>query len=137
MKRQSRSRKSQHGGTMVESALVLLVFAILFAALMEFGFTGFVANSVSFAAQRAARYAAVRGSGSGHPASAAEIQTVAKEYAAPLNDRSLIVTVTWTPDNRPGSSVRVQVAYEFRPSLMPVSASVLTLQGTASQIITQ
>ena len=38
-----------------------LLFLLLFAGLMEFGRLGFAYNTVSCAAQRAARYAAVRG----------------------------------------------------------------------------
>ena len=137
MRRRRTHFGSRRGTAMVESALVLLVFAVLIAGIMELGLIGFASNSVGFAAQRAARYAAVRGSGSGHPASTSDIQSVAQGYAAPLNSNSLTVTVTWTPNNNPGSTVRVQVAYSLKPSVLPISSKALTLQGTASQIVTQ
>jgi Flp pilus assembly protein TadG len=122
---------------MVESALAMLVFAIVLAGIMDLGLTGFVSNSVLFAAQRAARYASVRGSGSGHAAAVSDIQAIAQEYAAPLAASALTVQVTWTPDNNPGSTVKVQVSFSFKPALVPLSAGPLTLQGTASQVITQ
>ncbi len=122
---------------MVESALAMLVFAVVLAGIMDLGFTGFVSNAVLFAAQRAARYAAVRGSSSGHVAAVSDIQAIAQGYAAPLAANALTVQVSWTPDNHPGSTVRVQVSFTFKPALVPVSAGPLTLQGTASQVITQ
>jgi len=128
---------SRRGSTVIESALVLLVFAILLAGIMELGFTGLVTNSISFAAQRAARYAAVRGSGSGHSASATDVRSVAQSYAAPLGGSALTVNVTWAPDNNPGSTVSVKVSYAIKPLLLPISSSVLTLQRTASQTIVQ
>lgn len=128
---------SRRGATMVESALALLVFGVLVAGIMELGLVGFAANSVSFSAQRAARYAAMRGSGSGHAATVADIQATAQGYAAPLNSSSLLVAVTWTPDNHPGSTVEVKVSYAIRPALLPGSAGALTVESTARQTISQ
>jgi hypothetical protein len=47
------------------------------------------------------------------------------------------VNVTWVPDNNPGSSVQVTVAYDLRPAVLPLSAHFLTLQTTARQRIAQ
>lgn len=129
--------RGRKGSTMVESALALTTFAILMGGIMELGFAGLAANSVTFAAQRAARYASVRGNSSGHVATTADVQSVAQEYAAPLAPASLNVSVTWAPDNHPGSTVTVRVSCTFKPSMLPVSASALTLQSTSSQLIVQ
>lgn len=130
-------RGSERGSTLIESTLVLLSFAVLLGGIMEVGFTGLVSNSISFAAQRAARYASVRGSGSGHAALATDIQTIAQQYASPLNPNSLTVAVTWTPNNSPGSTVQVQVSYAFKPAILPLDGNALTLTGTSSQLIVQ
>jgi Flp pilus assembly protein TadG len=122
---------------MVEGAMAFLVFAVMLAGIMELGLIGLATNSVSFAAQRAARFAAVRGSASGHAATTANIRASALGYAAPLDSASLTVTVTWTPDNHPGSTVQVAVAYAFQPSILPVSAGILNIRSTARQTITQ
>jgi Flp pilus assembly protein TadG len=129
--------KRRRGSTMVESALALTTFALLTGGIMELGFAGLAANSVTFAAQRAARYASLRGSSSGHAATVSDIQAVAQQYAAPLSSGMLTVTVTWSPDNKPGSAVTVQVACTFRPSMLPVSASALRLQSSSRQSIVQ
>lgn len=122
---------------MVEGAFAMLVFAVLVAGIMELGLIGAIASTVSFAAQRAARYASVRGSASGHPAAAADIRGIAQQYAAPFNTAALSTTVSWTPNNNPGSTVKVQVAYALAPSLMPLDMSALTLRATACQTIVQ
>lgn len=128
---------SKRGAAMVESALALLVLAILMAGIMEVGLTGLISNCVSFAAQRSARYASVRGSASGHPATLTDIQATAQSYAAPLAGSALKVRVTWTPNNNPGSTVLVTVSYDIKPVYLPLSAGVLTLQSMASQTVTQ
>ena len=130
-----RRRRSSRGAAMVESAMVLLVLAVLLAGIMEIGFATLISNSVSFAAQRAARYASVRGTGSGRPAQASEIQAIAQSYAAPLNPSGLTVGVTWTPNNNPGSTVLVTVSYGIR--MLPVSSGTITFTGKALQTIAQ
>lgn len=130
-----RRHSSSRGTAMVESAMVLLVFAVLLAGIMELGFTTLISNSVSFAAQRAARYASVRGSSSGHPAQLSDIQAIAQGYAAPLNPNGLTANVTWTPNNNPGSTVLVTVSYGIK--ILPMSSGTITFTGKALQTITQ
>lgn len=132
-----RGANSRRGAAMVEAALVFLVFAVLLAGIMELGLIGFAGNAVTFAAHRAARFASLRGSTSGHPATAADIRAIAVDYAAPLNGSNVTVTVTWLSDNAPGSSVEVTVAYAIRPSVLPIYATTLSLRSTARHRITQ
>jgi hypothetical protein len=113
----------------------MMVFAVLVAGIMELSVIGLAGNCVTFAARRAARFASIRGSASGHAASASDIQSTAQLYATPLAPASLAVTVSWAPDNSTGSTVQVKVAYSFRPSILPVSATFLTVQSTAAQLI--
>lgn len=138
--RKSRPRlrsAARRGATLVELAFVTVVFLLLLVAIMEGGRMGFACSSVSFAAHRAARFAAVRGSGSGHPASASDIQAAAQAYIVALDNTKLTVTTTWMPDNQPGSTVQVRVSYGFATILVPLSSGLLTLETTARQVITQ
>jgi Flp pilus assembly protein TadG len=128
---------SRRGGTMIESALVFMVLAVVMAGIMELGVIGFAGNSVAFAAHRAARFGSLRGGASGRPASISDIQASATSYAAPLNPANVQVTVTWLPDNQPGSSVQVTVAFAIRPAVLPLSATPLTLRSTARARIVQ
>jgi Flp pilus assembly protein TadG len=130
-------RRACRGVAMIEGALVFMVFAVLIAGIMELGILGFAANAVTFAAHRAARFASVRGSTSGHAATAADVRAVANSYASPLNPSNLTVTVTWLPDNTPGNSVEVTVAYALCPAVLPLSAQALSLRSTARQRVLQ
>lgn len=131
------SAARRRGSTLVESSVVAATFLLLLAGIMECGRLGFAYNAVSFAAQRAARYAAVRGSGSGHPASAADVEAAAKGYTAALDNSKVTVTTTWVPDNHPGSTVQVKVAYRFVTALVPLSAGTMALQTTTRHIVMQ
>jgi len=133
-----RSRSAaRRGSTLIESALTLASFAILMAGIMELGFTGLVSNSISFAAQRAARYASVRGSASGHPAAGSDVQTEVQSYINALDLTKLTVTTTWTPNNSPGSTVKVVSSYGFQSILIPMSSSLITVKTTCQEVITQ
>ena len=122
---------------MVEGALVMTTYIYLMVGIMDFGRMGFAWNSITYAAHQAARFAATNGSASGHPASAAAIQANADSNIAGLSANSLNVSVTWTPNNNPGSQVQVLVSYSFKPLLIPISSSTLTLKSTAVDVITQ
>ena len=122
---------------MIEGALVFVVFALLITAIVELGVAAFAGNAVTFAAHAAARYASLRGSASGHPASDADIQACATRYTSPLNPENLSVTITWSPDHSPGSSVEVAVTYTFRPSVPLLSTRALPLRSVARQQIVQ
>jgi len=121
----------------VESAIVAVVFLLLLVVIIESSRLGFAYNSISFAAHRAARYASVRGSASGHPASAADVQAEAQSLIVALDTSKLTVTTTWTPDNNPGSTVQVVVSYGFKTVLVPVAGNLVRFQTTSRQIITQ
>jgi Flp pilus assembly protein TadG len=129
--------ESRRGSTMIESALAMVVFALIVAGTVELSVAGLASNSIAFAAQRAARYASVRGSASGHPATVADIQANALSYAAPLTTANLAVNVSWTPNNSPGSTVLVTVSYDIKPSMLLVSSGKLTLRCSARQTISQ
>ena len=122
---------------MVESALVTTSFLFLLIGITDFGRMGFALNSVTYAAHRAARFASTNGSASGHAASSADITANVQSNVAALDTAQLSVTTTWTPDNHPGSNVKVVVSYNFKPLLIPISSSTLALKSTASEIIVQ
>jgi Flp pilus assembly protein TadG len=122
---------------MIESAMAASVFLLLVVGILEGGRLGFACNSVSYAAHRAARFAAVRGSASGHPVTAADVTAEARALVVALDPANFSVTTVWTPDNHPGSTVRVTVSYGFRTLLIPMSANLMTLATTSGQRITQ
>jgi Flp pilus assembly protein TadG len=129
--------RGRRGSTMLEGALVMTTFVILLVGSMDFGRLGFAYSSVTYAAHQAARFAATNGSASGHAASVATIQANADSNLLGLDASKLTVSVTWTPNNNPGSQVQVVVSYGFQPLVVPISSTSLTLKSTAVDIITQ
>ena len=127
----------RRGSTMVEGALVLTSFVFLLLGVMDFGRLGFAYNSVTYAAHHAARLAATNGSASGHAATLATIQTNVQNNVVALDTTCLTVGVTWTPNNNPGSQVQVVVSYAFKPLLIPISSTSVTLKSTSTEYITQ
>ena len=127
----------RRGSTMVESAFVTTVFLILLMGLADFGRVGFAYNSIAFAAHRAARWAATRGSASGHAATVADVQADVLANLAALDNSQLTIGVTWSPNNSPGSTVQVKLTYNFKALLIPISSTSLTLKSTSAQIVTQ
>jgi Flp pilus assembly protein TadG len=124
---------------MVEAALVTTVFLYLLVAIMDFGRLGFAYNSITYAAHRAARFAATSGSASGHPTNQPGILANVQSNVVALDTSSptMQVNVLWISNNNPGSQVQVTVSYAFQPLLIPVSANALTLTSTSTQYITQ
>src|SRR5713101_6995993 len=92
-------RKRQRGSALVESGLTLTVFMVVIFGLMEFGRMIWAYNLLSHAAREATRYAMVHGSKSAHPATAADIKSVATSQAVGLDPASMQVNVSWIPDN--------------------------------------
>ena len=129
--------RGRRGSTMLEGALVMTTFVVVLVGSMDFGRLGFAYNSVTYAAHQAARFAATSGSASGHAASVAAIQANADSNLLGLDASKLTISVTWTPNNSPGSQVQVVVSYGFQPLVIPISSKSLTLKSTAVDIITQ
>jgi hypothetical protein len=67
----------------------------------------------------------------------ATIQANADSNLLGLDASKLTISVTWTPNNNPGSQVQVVVSYGFQPLVIPISSTSLTLKSTAVDIITQ
>ena len=129
--------RGRRGSTMLEGALVMTTFVVVLVGSMDFGRLGFAYNSVTYAAHQAARFAATSGSASGHAASVAAIQANVDSNLLGLDASKLTISVTWTPNNSPGSQVQVVVSYGFQPLVIPISSKSLTLKSTAVDIITQ
>jgi Flp pilus assembly protein TadG len=108
-------RRNQRGNGMVETALCLQAFILLAVGGMEFSWYVYAYDFATFAASDAAHYASTRGSHYPTPATSDSITTHVKNEAAILDKTKITVTTTWTPDNTPGSTVKVKVQYTIVP----------------------
>ena len=128
-------RKRQRGSALVESGLTMIVFMTVIFGLMEFGRMVWAYNLVSHAAREGTRYALVHGRNSSHPATAEDITSVVTRQAVGLDPASLQVNVSWIPDNKPGSSVKVALRYTFSSVTSFVGSG--TLSSNSQVIISQ
>lgn len=135
MKRETR----EAGQAMLEYGLTAVVFFAMLLFVFEGGRVLYSYVTVSQAAQAGARYGVTHGANSSAPVSASDyaaLQTVAQGWATGLNPADLTITATWNPNNQPGSTITVNVAY-VTASLTGLfwSGQILTLRGQSTMVI--
>jgi Flp pilus assembly protein TadG len=128
---------ASRGQAMTEFGLVLPVFILLLFGVMCFGNIVYAYSYVSYAAREASRYAAVHGMNNKAPATSSSIQNFVTEETAGLNLKQLSVTTSWSPDNSPGSLVKVQVKYSMPISIPLVTSTTLGLTSSSQMVMSQ
>ena len=133
-----RKVRCQKGATLVEFALSWTIFFVVtIVGVMDFGRSIWAYNLVSHAAQAGVRYAIVHGSQSANPATAAEIEAIARKQAFFLEQPNLTVTTTWEdPSQDAGTDVEVRVLYSFTPLLGVFQAGTFHLGSKSKKVIT-
>ena len=128
--------RGERGQSLVEFALVSPLFFLTLFGAIECGLVVWQYNTVSALAQEGARWASVRGSAAGTPATNGTVQTFVQGRAVGINPT---VTTTWpdggSPSNLPGKRVQVLVQKDFVLAIPMLPTSTLVLQSTAQMII--
>src|SRR5262245_59081738 len=106
-------RAGEKGTAIVESAIVLGLVLVTLFAIIEGSRMLWFYNSIGYGSRVGSRYAMVRGSGSASPVDATAVSDFVKSKMVGLNSSATTVTTTWSPDNKPGSIVTVQVQYHY------------------------
>ncbi len=134
--------RDRRGVAALEFALSGVPVLILLLATIEFGRLLADQYALSLGVERAARYAVVHGSQSALPASGADISAAFYAAAAPFlgaqasgQAGGAVVTVTFAPDNAPGSVVTVNATYGFLPVSVLEAIPALTLSAQVSETI--
>jgi Flp pilus assembly protein TadG len=124
---------------MVEFAAVATAFLTMTFGTMEFGRAYYTYETLYSAVRVASRYAIVHGATSGSPATSSDLTTQVENAAPGLNDAELNVTSTWTPDNKPGSTVKVQASYtfDFAGGLKLWNTGPIKLQASSQMVVLQ
>lgn len=136
-------RQRQSGAAMAEFAVIASVVIMVLVGIMEFGLGLFAYNFTASAANRASRYAIVRGAActswaAACPASADDITNYVRSLAPPgIDPGALTVTTVWTPDNAPGSEVSVTVQYNFPLDIPFIPAAAIPLSSESGMVISQ
>jgi len=131
------ARKKRKGNALLEAAFGLTVFLMLFSGVMDFGRLNWERNLLSHAVREGVRYAIVHGQASLTPASARDVAAAVKRQAVGLDPNRLSITTSWSPDNQPGSVVRVRVTYPYSPVMPFIPTGTLSLKATSQMVISQ
>jgi len=131
----TRRRKAGFSGqTYAEFAMIVLPAITLIFGIISFGMPIDTWSFLSNAARDAVRYAIVHGSKSSSPATTTDIQNYVRNEAHGLTPSAITVSTSWNPNNNPGSTVKVQVSYTFRP-FYPFNSVSLPLTSSAQMVI--
>jgi len=108
------------GHVAVEYALSLPFLLGLIYGIVEVSHFAYLRMTMTNAAHDAVRYAAVHSSIAPTPATTSDVKTFTNNELTglglnPDGTAGTTVTVTYTPDNSPGSTVRVAISYPFVP----------------------
>jgi Flp pilus assembly protein TadG len=132
--RLARLPADRRGGVAIEFAFIIPIAILLTIGAIEVARAVSVQASISQAAKETVRFASVRGSASGAPATEAQLEAMAVELAD-LADASTSASVAWDPDNKPGSDVTVAMQTTFSPVVLLFGPSSYVLTSTASMTI--
>jgi len=130
--------KDCRGTAFVEFGLLAPIFFLVVVAIMDFGRMMWLSNTVEHAATEGARYAAVRGSNKATVATTQTITDFVQARAELIPPSDMNITVSWTPtdNNNPGSTVTVQVTYNYEYLLAGFLGFVpVDLEGTSTMVI--
>ncbi len=133
------------GDFLIEFAAVATALFVTIFGLMFIGDAVYRYNTLSNAAREAVRYAVVHSPTSPNPATTAQIQQVAINYAAGFALASNDITVTWPSDpnikniaNKAAAyDAQVQITYTYTLRVPFMKATPLTLTSTSRMLVSQ
>lgn len=129
-------RSKQRGTSVVEMAIVVSLFSLSVLGTIDLARAVWTRSQLGYAAASAARYAAVHGSNSSQPASAASLRDFISKHTQALSPKQLRVDATWNPDNKRGSVVNVSLRYDFNVITPILPFSSITFGSSARRVIT-
>jgi Flp pilus assembly protein TadG len=121
---------------MVETALVIFPLLLTILGGITLSFAVFAYNNVGWVARQTTRWAVVRGSSSGNPATIETIQTYGRSQVAGLRPEDVTVVAAFAPNNNPGGIVTVEVRYTVTP-LVSLFFDPFVVRSTSAATILQ
>ena len=130
--------KDCRGTAFMEFGLLAPVFFIVTVGILDFGRMVWLSNTVEHAATEGARYAAVHGSNKSTVATTQTITDFVEGRAELIPPNDMDIDVTWIPanNNNPGSTVTVQITYNYEFLLVGfLGFDPVDLEGTSTMVI--
>jgi len=127
--------KKSDGAATVEFVLLLPLFIAILIGGFDLGRYVFLKNELTSAVQDAGRFAMIRGSSSPNPATEANIRVFAQQRIVFNDINNVLISVTFIPDNRPGSTVRVRAEANFTALAGLLELSNLNLVAVTNSVI--
>lgn len=136
-------RMGEAGHVAVEYALTLPFLIAIIYGIVEISHFAYLRTTMTNVAHDAVRYAVVHSSTSGQAMTSSDITTFTNNELTslglnPNGSGGTAVTVTYTPDNTPGSTVNVRISYPFVP-FMPgfnaIPGSNTTFNGLVGPVL--
>jgi Flp pilus assembly protein TadG len=121
------------GQAMIEGALGFAVFFAALCGLVEFSQAVWAYTLVAHAAREATRYASVHGENSSAPATQDKITSIVQRQTLGLSN--VTGTLSWVPDKKVGSSVKVVVTYNFSFFGPWIPVGTIPLTSTSQMVI--
>lgn len=132
------ARLNEIGSALLEFGIVIAIFFMFVFGVMDFGRALYTYHFVSNAACEATRYAMVRGASSIQPVTSTDIENYVKSITPEgVDPNKLTVTTTWSPDDSPGSTVRVQVSDNFSFMTPVLVKYKMNLSDSSQMVISQ
>jgi len=130
-------RRLQTGQALVEASLVTVLFVVILFGLIDFARIVWSYTMIANAAREATRFAMVHGSASGNAASVTQIQGIVISRSPGILPAMLTTTVSFSPDQSPGSTVTVAVTYKVYPIAPYIPVGPLNVTSNSQRIIYQ
>ena len=128
--------RDRRGNAAVEFAFVAPIVLGLTVGTIDVGRLVWSASVLDHMAREATRYASVRGSESAAPVSESDLESYVHNRVIGMNPNDVVVTVTWSPSNASGSTVAVQLDYQFTFFLSGlVGLDPIQLQGDSVMVV--
>jgi Flp pilus assembly protein TadG len=130
------THRRQKGAAIAELAVAIPVFFMLFLGVIDFARAMWTYNTLDHAAREVARYASVHSEDSGKPVTLADLTRYARNRAVGLSADHLTVNARWSPSNTTGSTVQIDLVYQFSPVVSIIPDNIRTLRGTSQMRVT-
>ncbi len=130
--------KDCRGTAAVEFGFLAPIFFIVTVGIVDFGRVVWLSNTIEHAATEGARYAAVHGSNKSTVATTQTITDFVEGRAELIPPNDMDIDVTWIPanNNNPGSTVTVQITYNYEFLLVGfLGFDPVDLEGTSTMVI--